>query len=114
MSDTYHSGFRTKKPIGQSRQQLVEIHDHIRLRFTDHTLDITNTPYIFIGAAQIVNDTTDDMNLLVLGRRQEIRALKRIDGRMNLIDKERGQTPGRTFSYQHANNRMPLRLQLLP
>ena len=62
---------------------------------------------------QVISHTPYQIDLLILGRRKEVRALERINRNTDLLAKKTGKPACRTFSDQNPHDLMPFIRQFL-
>ena len=113
MRNADHDSFRPAKQVSKSGQQLIKVYDHICSCLLYHPVDIPDTRHIFVQPENIISYAFDQVDLFILGGRQEVGTFKRIDRRFDLLAKEIWKTAGRTFANQDTNHLMAFVRQLL-
>lgn len=98
MRNADHDSFRPAKQVSKSGQQLIKVYDHICSCLLYHPVDIPDTRHIFVQPENIISYAFDQVDLFILGGRQEVGTFKRIDRRFDLLAKEIWKTAGRTFA----------------
>ena len=79
MRNADHDSFRPAKQVSKSGQQLIKVYDHICSCLLYHPVDIPDTRHIFVQPENIISYAFDQVDLFILGGRQEVGTFKRID-----------------------------------